>query len=140
MGMYTGLRLSVKLKEESKNIWLPVLIFMVEADHNSTKPKEAVNHPLFSNWHWTSLLQATSSYLGEFDSCSKLEESSNELFAQFNTKYHDGIIDKFLDWISVHVEILHFGCCRYEEWRSEAPIIFEDGKLQINYKQVEYDD
>jgi hypothetical protein len=135
MGMYTGLKLNVKLKEEMKDQWLPVLRVMLKNEDDYKKPDEVADHELFHTQRWTWMFYGSSTYLEpEYIPDSKLDECNNELFVRFNIKNYDFEIQKFLDWLSPYVEILKEGKYRYEEYDEDSQIILEEGKLKIIHK------
>lgn len=131
MGMYTGLRLDCRLKEDKKEEWGEILEIMLKGELDGAT-LEHWNHALFTTERWFWMLNGTSCYLEpEFTPNSSLE--GNRFRCQFNIKNYSSEIQHFLDWLSPYVEALSHGAYRYEEDEAESPVVFENFSLRINY-------
>lgn len=134
MGMYTGLRLDCRLKEDKKEDWQEVLETMLKSERDEGVLAKW-QHPLFQTERWYWMLNGTSCYLEpEFIPNSSL--SGNHFRCQFNIKNYGNEIGHFLDWLSPYVESLNHGAYRYEEDESESRVVLEGDRLKIKYAEV----
>lgn len=124
MGMYTELVISTRVKD-SPDI-ATILKFMLT---HVGKPEILPNHPLFETDRWQFMLTMCSHYfvpramhLFEFDDIAKYWC----FISRSDFKNYDNEIEKFIDWISPHLEVEPgemIGYYRYEE-SSEPTVIY----------------
>lgn len=131
MGMYTGLKLKVQLKKETRSEWEPPLTLMLgSVGFIEVKEKLGHIHPLFNQPRAHYMLCCGSAYLDrEYPSDSTLSE--NILIVSSNFKNYNSERDLFLDWLSPYVEKLEYGFTRYEENDVDSLIELANGKLRV---------
>jgi len=141
MGMYTGLKLHVQLKDETHDDVFDVLLYLFAIkDAVSTAVRNGKAKELLDcDRTGCGIVYGSSAYLdSHFGPDSWL--NCHELHVQFNIKNYDSEIEKFLSWLSPWVSELKVGEYQYEEMVKPAPIIFEGSVLKIDFSGGGYYD
>jgi hypothetical protein len=114
MGMYSGLKMNVELKQNTPSDVLCILKYMID---NEIEKPTIPNHPLFATERWCLMLRSFSAY---FPTATKSEliykDSTYLLNIQCNFKNYDNELEKFVDWIRPYIETKGvIGHSHYEE-------------------------
>lgn len=124
MGMYTEIHFNSELKQDVPQSVVDVLHYMLgEIKEEPTLP----DHPLFQCDRWRSLFRMDSYYF-DADTHSTMRKDkiadAHYLCVRANLKNYDDEIDRFVDWITPHLnknEGDFLGFKRYEE--DEVPTL-----------------
>jgi hypothetical protein len=131
MGMYTELVLSTQIKDDPAVV--EIIKFMGGDGQVTPNPTfELPDHPFFKADRWKHMLRSASYYFTpmtafrfERDDIAK----SWSLIVRCDLKNYDDEIEKFIDWLSPHLDDHHgqmIGYSRYEESR-EPTILYAPG-------------
>ena len=107
MGTYTELNCAFSLHGETPQHVVETLLYMT--GQSETEPDSLPPHPLFGDTRWDGMLSGSSSYFGA-DPHSTVRR--NEINGKYhvtircNFKDYDGEIEKFIDWITPHIQAL----------------------------------
>jgi hypothetical protein len=126
MGMYTELNCAVRLKKDTPTPVIAVLLICWITE--SLRPSPLPAHPLFNTNCWRFILTGSSYYFAccEAQSAVWPDEITNQycVSVRANLKNYDGEIEKFIDWITPHIDAMEgdfVGYSRYEE--TEVPTL-----------------
>lgn len=139
MGMYTQVKLNIKLKEDTPYNIMNALDWMIEyRDELAIKP-ERDEHPLFCCERVHVMLRMN----GSFDDWEAPVREGYNFSCLSDVKAYDGEWYKLMDYLSPWVdaeegEIL--GTYHYEEELLSSPIKYIDGILMVDYLQGQDDD
>jgi hypothetical protein len=125
MGMYTELNCAFALSKNTPGQIINILLYMT--GQSSTEPETIPPHPLFGDTRWNHMLRGASAYFdGEPHSMVRLDEFSDKhrVTIRCNFKNYDDELEKFIDWITPHIDALpgdFLGYKRYED--TEMPTL-----------------
>lgn len=113
MGHYTELHLTARLKESTPTEVRDLLIFMFNRDLDDLDPKP--RHPFFHT-----------------DRCSLVNLAAFDfpvLQIKTDLKNQDDLLEKFLDWISPHVETVESGVWAFDAIDWVEDVTFFEGRF-----------
>lgn len=136
MGMYTEINIGISFKEDTPENFINIIKYLLG---DITEQPELSQHNFFNCDRWRMILTSDSYY---FDSITYSKMEKNDIDERYhlnvrsNLKNYSGEIEKFLDFISSHIETDGFiGYMRYEESENPTLIYNDDGK--IIYKEIQ---
>lgn len=107
MGTYTDFNCAFSLNQDTPQHVVDALRYMT--GESGTEPHKIPPHPLFGETHWNGMLRGSSSYFdGDPHSPVRLDEIGGKYHVTIrcNFKNYDGEIEKFIDWITPHIQAL----------------------------------
>lgn len=123
MGMYTELVLNCKIKKDTPQNVIDILLGMFEDGHD--EPDILPEHEFFSCKRWASVGSCSGFYFVPFKLSSMQKLIDNYYIStRSDLKNYDGEIEKFIDWLMPYIdgyEGKFLGYIRYEE--DDAPTL-----------------
>lgn len=127
MGTYTQFHFASEIKKDTPKEVIEILTYMTSYE---VEPKKLPNHKFFKCERWKMLFRMDSYYFPATTHCDlRLDEITNSYFLTVtsNLKNYDEEIDKFVDWITPHIEAFEgdfLGYSRHEETEDPKLIHF----------------
>lgn len=138
MGMYTELLFKAELRRDVPQSVIDTLLYLTgESDDESSLPKD---HEFFDADRWRYVLRGSSYYFITGSTKFWFDKIANRWFLVANSsiKNYDSDIEKFLTWISPHIEDSYpgsfLGYKMYEE--AEHPTLLFMGELGIEERSA----
>lgn len=134
MGMYTEFNAALCFKKNTPSSVIEIIECLLG---DKEWPEKLPEHDFFKSSRFRMVLTCDSYYFPSI-SDSKMEQDRIDhryhLNIRCNLKNYDDEIEKFLDFISTHIETEGFlGYMRHEEFENPTLIYCEDGKIRFRY-------
>jgi len=117
--MYTELVCAFSLTKGTPQHVVDTLLYMT--GQSSAEPETLPPHPFFGDTRWDHMLRGGSAYFdGDPHSTVRVDEYSGKhrVTIRCNFKNYDGELEKFIDWLTPHIDALpgdFVGYKRYED-------------------------